>query len=66
MKFKSEPFTFNTESKNSIGFWQKNQVLLRRQSDYVVSDRHYLSCLNWIERLNYISCGYFNAIMTFN
>ncbi len=33
-----------------------------RRSDYIVIDRHYLSYLNAIEKLNCVYCGYFNGL----
>lgn len=33
-----------------------------RRDDYIVEDRHYLSYLNAIEKLNCAYCGYFNGL----
>ncbi len=34
-----------------------------KRRDYLVLDRHVLSYLNWIEKLNCAYCGYFNGLM---
>ena len=34
-----------------------------RRGDYIVIDRHYLSYLNWIEKINCVYCGYFNGLI---
>ncbi|MBC8208291.1 MAG: hypothetical protein H8E79_03865 [Desulfobulbaceae bacterium] len=36
-----------------------------RRSDYIVIDRHYLSYLNWIEKINCCYCGYFNGLISY-
>lgn len=36
-----------------------------RRSDYIVLDRHYLSYLNGIEKLNCVYCGYGNGVAAF-
>jgi len=36
-----------------------------RRSDYVVVDRHSLSYLNGIEKLNCVYCGYFNGLIAY-
>ncbi len=36
-----------------------------RRGDYVVIDRHALSYLNLIEKLNCVYCGYFNGVMAY-
>ena len=36
-----------------------------RRSDYIVIDRHALSYLNVIEKLNCIYCGYFNGLIAY-
>jgi hypothetical protein len=36
-----------------------------RRKDYIVIDRHYLSYLNAIEKLNCVYCGYFNGLMAY-
>ncbi len=36
-----------------------------RRSDYVVIDRHALSYLNMIEKLNCVYCGYFNGVIAY-
>ncbi len=34
-----------------------------KRSDYIVIDRHYLSYLNMIEKINCCFCGYFNGLI---
>lgn len=34
-----------------------------RRKDYIVIDRHYLSYLNGLEKLNCVYCGYFNGLI---
>jgi hypothetical protein len=36
-----------------------------KRSEYVVIDRHALSYLNVIEKLNCVYCGYFNGVMSY-
>ncbi|MFQ5450894.1 MAG: hypothetical protein ACE5E9_09710 [Nitrospinaceae bacterium] len=36
-----------------------------RRRDYIVLDRHYLSYLNGIEKLNCLYCGYFNGLVAY-
>ncbi len=36
-----------------------------RRSDYIILDRHNLSYLNWVERLNCVYCGYFNGLVAY-
>jgi len=36
-----------------------------RRSDYIVIDRHQLSFLNGIEKLNCVYCGYFNGLVAY-
>lgn len=36
-----------------------------RRGDYIVIDRHSLSYLNAIEKLNCVYCGYFNGLITY-
>ncbi|BCS89135.1 hypothetical protein [Pseudodesulfovibrio sediminis] len=36
-----------------------------KRSQYIVIDRHGLSYLNWLEKLNCMYCGYFNGLMSF-
>lgn len=36
-----------------------------KRSDYIVIDRHYLSYLNWIEKINCFYCGYFNGLIAY-
>jgi hypothetical protein len=36
-----------------------------RRRDYVVMDRHYLSYLNAIEKLNCAYCSYFNGVVAY-
>jgi len=36
-----------------------------RRSDYIVIDRHHLSYLNGIEKLNCVYCGYFNGLLAY-
>jgi len=36
-----------------------------RRSDYIVLDRHYLSYLNGIEKMNCLYCGYFNGLAAY-
>ncbi|PLX51212.1 MAG: hypothetical protein C0613_01015 [Desulfobulbaceae bacterium] len=36
-----------------------------KRDDYIVFDRHYLSYLNWIEKLNCCYCGYFNGLIAY-
>ena len=36
-----------------------------RRKDYIVIDRHHLSYLNAIEKLNCVYCGYFNGLMAY-
>ncbi len=36
-----------------------------KRSDYIVIDRHYLSYLNAIEKLNCVYCGYGNGLMSY-
>ena len=34
-----------------------------KRGDYIVIDRHYLSYLNWIEKINCCYCAYFNGVI---
>jgi len=36
-----------------------------RRGDYIVLDRHHLSYLNFIERMNCVFCGYFNGVVAY-
>jgi len=36
-----------------------------RRGEYVIMDRHVLSYLNWIEKLNCSYCSYFNGLIAF-
>ena len=36
-----------------------------RRNDYIVIDRHQLSFLNGIEKLNCVYCGYFNGLVAY-
>lgn len=36
-----------------------------RRSDYIVIDRHHLSYLNGMEKMNCIYCGYFNGLVAY-
>jgi hypothetical protein len=36
-----------------------------KRDDYIVIDRHYLSYLNWIEKINCYYCGYFNGLIAY-
>ncbi len=36
-----------------------------RRNDYLVVDRHALSYLNWIEKINCVYCGYFNGLISY-
>ena len=35
------------------------------RGDYIVLDRHHLSYLNFIERMNCVFCGYFNGVVAY-
>ena len=41
------------------------QVPRVRRSDYVIIDRHYLSYLNAIEKINCLYCGYANGVLAY-
>ncbi len=36
-----------------------------RRGDFIVLDRHHLSYLNFIERMNCVFCGYFNGVVAY-
>jgi len=36
-----------------------------RRGDFVVLDRHHLSYLNFIEKMNCVYCGYFNGVVAY-
>ncbi|MBU0680623.1 MAG: hypothetical protein KKD73_04290 [Proteobacteria bacterium] len=36
-----------------------------KREDYIVIDRHYLSYLNWIEKINCYYCSYFNGLIAY-
>ncbi len=36
-----------------------------KRGDYIVIDRHYLSYLNWIEKINCCYCAYFNGVIAY-
>ncbi len=36
-----------------------------KRSNYIVFDRHYLSYLNWIEKINCSYCAYFNGLIAY-
>lgn len=36
-----------------------------KRKDYIVIDRHYLSYLNLVEKLNCVFCGYFGGVIAF-
>ncbi len=36
-----------------------------RRGDYIVLDRHHLSYLNFIEKMNCVFCGYFNGVVAY-
>ncbi|MEZ5491240.1 MAG: hypothetical protein R3F50_13100 [Gammaproteobacteria bacterium] len=41
------------------------QVPRVRRSDYIIIDRHYLSYLNAIEKINCVYCGYANGVLAY-
>jgi hypothetical protein len=40
-------------------------IELVKRSDYFIFDRHHLSYLNWIEKLNCLYCSYFNNLVAY-
>jgi hypothetical protein len=42
------------------------KIPLVKRKDFIIYDRHKLPYLNWIQKINYIYCSYFNWLMQFS